>query len=607
MILLPRPKHIIERDWSMTLSPDAAIVLAEQARSQMVAAQQLQEDIRRFAGLTLPILCGEPQKGDVYLCFDPTYHASAYSLEISQDMIVIEGSVPDGILLGVQTLRQIIRQNGGALSCLRVEDRPDYPVRGFYHDVTRGRTPTLAWLKHLADEACFYKLNQLQLYVEHTYLFRQLTEMWDAGEPLTAQEIMELDEYCAQRGIELVPSIATFGHLFELLNTQSYKNLCELPQAGRMPSTMPHRMAHHTLNISDHRALALVKGMIKEYAQLFRSKWFNICADETFDLGKGRGKAAMEEVGEGEYYISFVKELCDYVVSLNRRPMFWGDIVIKNVDTLACLPEGTVCLNWGYSANVEEDDTRALAQAGAEQYVCPGVSGWNQWMNRIRDSYENIRRMAEYGRNNDVVGLLNTDWGDYGHINDPRFSLPGMIFGAQFSWSDEVIPFDEFCRDISRLAYLDRGRRVVELLAQMQDHQVCSWWHIVQHMEYVLGHADEGTQDYLPGMDLSGVKRANWRLRHLENKLMCCARNMDSSTREMIGPWRNAAEAIRLWNQVAYLEQKGLTDKETAAQLERWLQRYEAQWRQVSKESELWRTRNVVHWYAARLRGKRDN
>ena len=30
-------------------------------------------------------------------------------------------------------------------------------------------------------------------------------------------------------------------------------------------------------------------------------------------------------------------------------------------------------------------------------------------------------------------GVLNTDWGDCGHINHPDFSLVGMIYGAAFS------------------------------------------------------------------------------------------------------------------------------------------------------------------------------
>ena len=122
----------------------------------------------------------------------------------------------------------------------------------------------------------------------------------------------------------------------------------------------------------------------------------------------------------------FVKKLCAHVAASGRTPMFWGDIVLRFPEALAELPEGTICLNWGYSAHEKEDPTRTLAQAGAKQYQCPGVCGWNQIIPHMGDSHENIRRMAEYGRKYGAVGFLNTDWGDYGHVNDQRFSMPGM-------------------------------------------------------------------------------------------------------------------------------------------------------------------------------------
>ena len=53
----------------------------------------------------------------------------------------------------------------------------------------------------------YYKMNQLQLYIEHTFLFRDFSEIWRDDTPLTAEEIMELDQYCLERGIELVPSL----------------------------------------------------------------------------------------------------------------------------------------------------------------------------------------------------------------------------------------------------------------------------------------------------------------------------------------------------------------------------------------------------------------
>ena len=55
-------------------------------------------------------------------------------------------------------------------------------------------------------------------------------------------------------------------------------------------------MAHHTINTSDPESLQLIEGMISEYMELFTSRQFNICADETFDLGRGRNKEAVEKL-----------------------------------------------------------------------------------------------------------------------------------------------------------------------------------------------------------------------------------------------------------------------------------------------------------------------
>ena len=325
--LLPQPRRLRMDEGTFVLSPESCIVLSfPHASVQYTAAQQLQAEIGRACGIRLPILCGQAGRGDIHLTGDMEPAAErpegAYALRISPEGVAVQGD----ILHGVQTLRQIIRQCGWTLPCMAAEDAPVFRRRGFYHDVTRGRIPTLEWLKHLADEMCFYKLNQLQLYVEHTDLFRDLPELHAvAGTPLTAEEIIELDGYCALCGIDLVPSLSTFGHLFELLRTKRFSHLCEMEDAADYPSTMPNRMAHHTIDPTNPESLRLILSMIDEYMALFRSPHFNICADETFDLGKGRNQGREER----EMYMGFVRALCELVGKRRRTPMFWGDIGLK--------------------------------------------------------------------------------------------------------------------------------------------------------------------------------------------------------------------------------------------------------------------------------------
>ena len=133
--------------------------------------------------------------------------------------------------------------------------------------------------------------------------------------------------------------------------------------------------------------------------------------------------------------------------------MFWGDIICAQPELIKELPEETVCLTWGYAAEQREHEAKVMAEAGARQYLCPGVGGWNQWMNLVENSYKNIARMCGYARKYHAEGVLNTDWGDCGHINQPDFSLPGMIYGAVFSWGDDTDSFEELNEQISRLAY----------------------------------------------------------------------------------------------------------------------------------------------------------
>ncbi len=299
-------------------------------------------------------------------------------------------------------------------------------------------------------------------------------------------------------------------------------------------------------------------------------------------------------------YMGFVKALCEHVVARGRIPMFWGDIVLKFPEALAELPPETICLNWGYSADVTEDSTRTLAEAGAKQYVCPGVSSWNQWLPRMHNAYHNIGRMARYGAKYGAVGLLNTDWGDYGHISDPRFSLPGMIAGACAAWNGDLPEEAALLESVSRLHYGDRSGRVAGILADLADAPAYSWWHIVRHKDHLQGVLEDDWQPH--AADDVALAAAQKCVAEAEAALRNCALHMEATQRPMIARLLNAAEAIRLWDAAYHAVLTEAKSPETAQALERWVYRYEHQWREVSKESELWRIRDVTVFYAGLLR-----
>ena len=435
MDFLPMPHHVRRLEGRFCIRYNGCIMLQDTEPSALLYARMLRDTIREETGLVLSIRRGQGEAGDIVLRPDQALAEKAYRVHVLPEGVTVSGGSDEALLNGVMTLCQWVQRHGVQLPALEIEDAPDLAARAYYLDCSRGRVPTLATLKRYADILCRYKINQWQLYIEHTYLFRHLSEAWRDDTPLTAEEILELDAYCRARHIELVPSLSSFGHMYKILSTRTCCELCELTDSEKKTFNYTYSGDHHTLRSDDARALAFITGLIDEYAALFTSRKFNICCDETFDLGKGRSAALVQEQGEHEVYIRHVAALCGHLVKRGITPMFWGDIVYRHPETYARLPKETICLNWGYLPNQREDEIRTLAEMGATQYACPGVCTWNRWLPLMENSYKNIRVMCRHGQKYHAIGMLNTDWGDGATSQSFVSSVYCQGVAACYSWN----------------------------------------------------------------------------------------------------------------------------------------------------------------------------
>ena len=118
-------------------------------------------------------------------------NSEKYVIDISSDTIEITSEGLNGAFYGIQTLRQILKAE--RVPYLHIEDEPDFEYRGLYHDITRGKIPTVCTLKKLIDNMAYFKMNSLQLYVEHTYPFEECREFAEKWGAITPQELCELD------------------------------------------------------------------------------------------------------------------------------------------------------------------------------------------------------------------------------------------------------------------------------------------------------------------------------------------------------------------------------------------------------------------------------
>lgn len=611
MDYLPMPHEIREKEGVFQIRWNTPVVLGEgTAPGALLWAKMLRQEILDATGLDVRILRGGAVAGSFRLDEDHGLAPDRYRLSINEEGVRIAGGSDEALLHGVGTLRQGIRRHGALLPCGEIEDWPELQHRGFYRDVSRGRVLTLDAMKEIVDLLCEYKINEFQLYIEHTYLFRNLSEAWRDEDPLEAGDILELDAYCRERHIELIPSLATFGHMYEILSTKTCAELCERRDSEKIPFSYSYAIRRHTINPTHPGALELVKGMIAEYKALFTSRKFNICCDETFDLCADRSAGAAEKEGAHNLYIRYLAELCRWLLAQGITPMFWGDVLSTVPESWRALPEGVICLNWGYAPGYPEDEIRNLAKLGAAQYACPGVSTWSHMTPLLADSYANIRTMNRHARTYGAIGLLNTDWGDWGHICDPVFSVPGILYGAAFAWNAAEAGMAEMNEAISFLYYGDRTGAFMRALTKLTMNEAFPWHRAIRWIE-----ADEGGRKAVLEEGMAEILKApemNARLAEAVREMDAAAPGMAPGRRGVIHAMQTAAEGVRVLNEIglalaatrAGVETEHEDPVKLAGELEKWYHEYIRVWDRTSRRSTLERTRRRLDTLADVLRGR---
>jgi hexosaminidase len=368
-------------------------------------------------------------------------HPEGYALKISRHGIEINARESAGLRAAMATFRQLRREYGRRLPCVVIRDWPDFSRRGVMLDVSRGRVPKIETLIDLAERLAGFKINELQLYTEHTFAYRKYKTVWHDWGALTAEDILRLDARCRELGIDLVPNQNSFGHLRYFLEHPRVRPLAEVAQSYEDASGEFIRRPS-TLAPNHPGTLPFLRGLFDELLPNFSSRFCNVGCDETWDLGRGQSKKICAAKGKGTVYLDFLKRVQREVSKRGKRTMFWGDIILKYPKLIAKLPKDAVALNWGYEANHPFDKETALfKKSGIPFYVCPGTSTWMTLVGKHDNSLKNLRRAAAAGRKNGAMGFLNTDWGDGGHPQPLAVSWLPLAAGAALAWCGKT--FDE--------------------------------------------------------------------------------------------------------------------------------------------------------------------
>jgi len=398
--------------------------------------------------------------------------AEGFEIELGPDTAVVRHADAAGLRHARATLDQLRRSVPGAaatataagrLPGLLLRDGPDIPVRGYMLDISRDRVPTRASLGRIVDLMALARLNQLQLYTEHTFAYRDHRTVWAAASPMTPDDIAWLQQRCAGAGIELVPNQNCFGHMERWLRHDAYRDRAEcpdgfelLPGVRRPPATLAPTAGNARFALD----------LLDELLPLFASRRVNIGGDETFELGRGASRADVADRGIARVYVDHLRRIADPLAARGHEVLIWADMLRHDPALAGELPEGTVPIVWTYEAPLPEGALDAvppeiaavladagidlgahrgfaanvdpIADTGQPFWVAPGTSAWSSLVGRIDNAAANLLDAALVARERGASGYLITDWGDNGHLQPPSVSFGPLVLGGALAWGLEA-------------------------------------------------------------------------------------------------------------------------------------------------------------------------
>jgi hypothetical protein len=452
-VLLPEPQQTKYLPGMHRLKPERLIFVDMTSSGRLLhIGRMVQESLARVGPrweLTTAGKSGSERIGAT-ITVEPSQmpRPQGYEFTIDEDQIRIVAQDAAGAFYAAQTLSQICRQRMGTkeLHCMKIDDWPDFPNRGVLLDISRDKVPRMKTLYELIDLLSEWKINQFQLYTEHTFAYRNHRVVWEKASPMTGDEIMALDEYCRERFVELVPNQSSFAHLERWLKHKEYLHLAE--REDRPFSLSP----------AVPGSIELIAELYDELLPHFSSRQFNVGCDETFDLGSGKSKDICESMGKQRVYLDFLLKIHKQVQRHGRTMQFWGDIILHSPELIPELPDGVTAMVWGYEANHPfASQCPQFAASGVPFYVCPGTSTWNSIAGRTDNAIKNLRNAAQNGLAHGAIGYLNTNWGDNGHWQPlPTYYL-GFAYGAAVSWSAKTNENTDLPKALNLHAFKDKA------------------------------------------------------------------------------------------------------------------------------------------------------
>lgn len=214
----------------------------------------------------------------------PVQADESYEILITADELKLKAATGYGVLRGLETLKQLLRVENetSVWPTATIKDAPRFPWRGVMIDVCRHWIPKEVILRNLEAMASVkmnvfhWHLSEHQAFRVESKVFPKLHELGSNGEYYTQEDIKEIVEFAAARGIRVIPEFDLPGHATSYL--VGYPELAAMPGPYKLQENFG--LAKPVMDPSKEEVYDFLDQFVGEMAALFPDSYFHIGGDE---------------------------------------------------------------------------------------------------------------------------------------------------------------------------------------------------------------------------------------------------------------------------------------------------------------------------------------
>ena len=348
-----------------------------------------------------------------------------YFLFSEDSTMYLKADSLQGIYYGIQTIIQLLNSTNSKnlLRQVAIIDYPRLEIRGVSDDISRGQAATIENLKKFIKTLSHFKINHYYLvYMQDMFKFEKYPDIGKGRGAYSKAEIKDLFEYAKKHFVELIPIFQTIGHWENILHDENYWDYGEFPGSN-------------SLNVANEQIYVLLDNMIGELREVFKSEYFHIGADESWDVGKGASKAYVDKIGISQAYLKHYKKVYEIVKKHGyTKIIIYHDILYKHKEVLVGLPEDMIIMYWKYDTKDKHPIVDKIKEFKLPLVVSPSIIDYNRLFPSLLRSEKNITNLIKYGYKNGAIGEITSSWGDYNNKEIRENRIYGFIYSAQIGW-----------------------------------------------------------------------------------------------------------------------------------------------------------------------------